>query len=126
MAAAVTFRRLLILPRAARGFGVQVAPDGEKVTHTGQVMAAPARAAWLGAGLWSGLAESGRQRCRRCGGRAVHATVECLPLGTVQCSYQSFPSVFNAREITRGLSCTPKRNGLQCNGGQKMGRGPIS
>uniref|UniRef100_A0A8C0XAV9 Zinc finger CHCC-type domain-containing protein n=1 Tax=Castor canadensis TaxID=51338 RepID=A0A8C0XAV9_CASCN len=37
MAAAVTFRRLLILPRAARGFGVQVAPDGEKVTHTGQV-----------------------------------------------------------------------------------------
>uniref|UniRef100_A0A8C8TJ03 NADH dehydrogenase [ubiquinone] iron-sulfur protein 6, mitochondrial n=1 Tax=Peromyscus maniculatus bairdii TaxID=230844 RepID=A0A8C8TJ03_PERMB len=37
MAAALTFRRLLALPRAARGFGVRVSPTGEKVTHTGQV-----------------------------------------------------------------------------------------
>ncbi|XP_021510827.1 NADH dehydrogenase [ubiquinone] iron-sulfur protein 6, mitochondrial [Meriones unguiculatus] len=37
MAAALTFRRLLALPRAARGFGVQVSPSGEKITHTGQV-----------------------------------------------------------------------------------------
>ncbi|EDL37047.1 mCG10028, isoform CRA_b [Mus musculus] len=42
MAAALTFRRLLTLPRAARGFGVQVSPSGEKITHTGQVTAAPA------------------------------------------------------------------------------------
>ncbi|XP_060236345.1 NADH dehydrogenase [ubiquinone] iron-sulfur protein 6, mitochondrial isoform X2 [Meriones unguiculatus] len=37
MAAALTFRRLLAFPRAARGFGVQVSPSGEKITHTGQV-----------------------------------------------------------------------------------------
>ncbi|NP_001410646.1 NADH dehydrogenase [ubiquinone] iron-sulfur protein 6, mitochondrial isoform 5 precursor [Mus musculus] len=37
MAAVLTFRRLLTLPRAARGFGVQVSPSGEKITHTGQV-----------------------------------------------------------------------------------------
>ncbi|XP_049623907.1 NADH dehydrogenase [ubiquinone] iron-sulfur protein 6, mitochondrial [Suncus etruscus] len=45
MAAAVTFRRLLLgrsgvaalsLPRDVRGFGVRTAPTGEKVTHTGQ------------------------------------------------------------------------------------------
>lgn len=46
MAAAVTFRRLLLgrsgaaalsLRRVVRGFGVRTAPTGEKVTHTGQV-----------------------------------------------------------------------------------------
>lgn len=46
MAAAVTFRRLLLgrsgaaalsLRRDVRGFGVRTAPTGEKVTHTGQV-----------------------------------------------------------------------------------------
>ncbi|XP_076965606.1 NADH dehydrogenase [ubiquinone] iron-sulfur protein 6, mitochondrial isoform X2 [Callospermophilus lateralis] len=37
MAAAVTFRQLLLLPRVARNFGVRVSPTGEKVTHTGQV-----------------------------------------------------------------------------------------
>nr|XP_003462156.1 NADH dehydrogenase [ubiquinone] iron-sulfur protein 6, mitochondrial [Cavia porcellus] len=36
MAAAVTFRRLLVLPRAVRAFGVRVSPTGEKITHTGQ------------------------------------------------------------------------------------------
>ncbi|XP_048224313.1 NADH dehydrogenase [ubiquinone] iron-sulfur protein 6, mitochondrial [Perognathus longimembris pacificus] len=35
MAALVTFRRLL--PRGVRSFGVQLAPTGEKITHTGQV-----------------------------------------------------------------------------------------
>ncbi|EDL87647.1 rCG41951, isoform CRA_b [Rattus norvegicus] len=42
MAAALTFRRLLALPRAARGFGVRVSRSGEKITHTGQVTAVPA------------------------------------------------------------------------------------
>jgi NADH dehydrogenase (ubiquinone) Fe-S protein 6 len=37
VAAAETFRQLLILPGAARGFEVQVTLSGEKVTHTGQV-----------------------------------------------------------------------------------------
>ncbi|CAH6787437.1 Ndufs6 [Phodopus roborovskii] len=37
MAVALTFRRLLALPGAARGFGVRVSPSGEKITHTGQV-----------------------------------------------------------------------------------------
>lgn len=41
---ALTFRRLLALPRAVRGFGVRVSPSGEKITHTGQVTAAPAMA----------------------------------------------------------------------------------
>lgn len=42
MAAALTFRRLLALPRASRGFGVRVSSSGEKITHTGQVTAAAA------------------------------------------------------------------------------------
>ncbi|XP_062067874.1 NADH dehydrogenase [ubiquinone] iron-sulfur protein 6, mitochondrial isoform X2 [Lepus europaeus] len=37
MAAALTFRRLLLSPRGARGLGVRVSSTGEKVTHTGQV-----------------------------------------------------------------------------------------
>ncbi|KAM6157082.1 NADH dehydrogenase [ubiquinone] iron-sulfur protein 6, mitochondrial isoform 3-T3 [Erethizon dorsatum] len=37
MAAAMTFRRLLVLPRSVRAFGVRVSPAGEKITHTGQV-----------------------------------------------------------------------------------------
>ncbi|KAM5264610.1 NADH dehydrogenase [ubiquinone] iron-sulfur protein 6, mitochondrial isoform 3-T3 [Ctenodactylus gundi] len=37
MAAALTFPRLLVLARAARGFGVRASPSGEVITHTGQV-----------------------------------------------------------------------------------------
>ncbi|XP_004597976.1 NADH dehydrogenase [ubiquinone] iron-sulfur protein 6, mitochondrial [Ochotona princeps] len=37
MAATLTFRSLLWLPRGARGLGVRVARTGEKITHTGQV-----------------------------------------------------------------------------------------
>ena len=37
MAVVLTFRWLLTLPRAARGFRVRVLPSGEKITHTGQV-----------------------------------------------------------------------------------------
>ncbi|ERE68850.1 NADH dehydrogenase [ubiquinone] iron-sulfur protein 6 [Cricetulus griseus] len=37
IAAVLTFRRLLALPRVARAFGVRVSPSGEKITHTGQI-----------------------------------------------------------------------------------------
>lgn len=92
MAAAVTFLRLLgrggaaarSLPGAARCFGVQTSPAGEKVTHTGQVTPAARRAP----------SPSGRPGGRSPGSAPVSpgSSAPVPPVPQAQCLWSSRPA----------------------------------